>query len=48
MSDVELSVLSKFYEGDWKGVEIVGERRLWLARCPRKGINPTLDELENK
>ena len=48
MSDAELNELGTFYEGDWKVVEIVGERRLWFARCERKGINPTLDELRKQ
>ena len=48
MSDAELNELGTFYEGDWKVEEIVGERRFWFARCARKGINPTLDELRKQ
>ena len=48
MSDADFKELGTLYEGDWKVVDIVGERRLWFARCARKGIIPSLDELRQQ
>ena len=48
MSDADYKELGKLYEGYCKLGDIVSERRLWFARCARKEINPTLDELREQ